>query len=255
MLEKLFSLKGKTALVTGGAGGLGSAQSRALAGAGASVAVCDLKAENCSSLVDELERTGVRAEAFSLDISDEKSVQETVEAVLTRFGQVNILCNTAGINHRVPILEFSADAWDKVLNVNLKGAFLMSRAIAPHMIAQGAGKVINMSSIMGRITYYNQAAYSASKGGLDALTRVMALEWAQHGIQVNAISPTYINTPLVEQVLKEEPERLEYIKRRTPMARLGKAEELMGLTIFLASPASDLMTGQSICIDGGWTVF
>jgi len=255
VIEKLFSLKGKTALVTGAAGGLGSAQSRALSGAGASVAVCDLKAEDCRGLVDELVRTGVQAEAFSLDISDEKSVEETAEAVLTRFGRIDILCNTAGINHRVPILEFSGDAWDKVLNVNLKGAFLMGRAIAPHMIDRGAGKIINMSSIMGRITYYNQAAYSASKGGLDALTRVMAVEWAPHGIQANAISPTYINTPLVEQVLKEEPERLEFIKRRTPMARLGRAEELMGLTIFLASSASDLMTGQSLCIDGGWTVF
>ena len=108
---------------------------------------------------------------------------------------------------------------------------------------------------MARITYYGQAAYCASKGGVDQLTRVMALEWAKKGIRVNAISPTYIETPLVKQVLKDEPERVEFIERRTPMGRLGRAEELMGLTIFLASHASDLMTGQSLCIDGGWTAW
>lgn len=254
-MQELFDLSGKAAMVVGGAGGLGEVQCRALAGAGADVAVCDLAAEAAQKTVDAINATGRRSAAFAMDICSKTQVQETVAGILNRFGRVDILCNTAGVNYRVPLLEYPEEQWDRVVDTNLKGMFLTTQAVVPQMIERGYGKVINMSSIMGRITYYGQAAYCASKGGVDQLTRVMALEWAKQGIRVNAISPTYIETPLVKQVLKDEPERVEFIERRTPMGRLGRAEELMGLTIFLASHASDLMTGQSLCIDGGWTAW
>ena len=255
MIDTLFSLRGKTAMVVGGAGGIGEFQCRALVGAGANVAVCDVSPDSAREVSESLKETGVRSDAFSIDICSKSDVVETVGKVLDRFGRIDILCNTAGVNHRVPLLEYPEEQWDRVIDTNLKGIFLTTQAVVPQMIERGYGKVINMSSIMSRITYYNQAAYCASKGGVDQLTKVMALEWAKKGIRVNAISPTYINTPLVEKVLKDEPERVEFIRNRTPMGRLGKAEELMGITIFLASPASDLMTGQSLCIDGGWTAW
>ncbi len=255
MIQELFDLSGKVAMVVGAAGGLGQVQCRALAGAGADVAVCDLKAEAAQKIVDAIEPTGRRAAAFAVDICSKTDVQETVARVLDHFNRVDILCNTAGVNYRVPLLEYPEEEWDRVIDINLKGIFLVTQAVVPQMVQRGYGKVINMSSIMSRITYYGQAAYCSSKGGVDQLTRVMALEWAKQGVRVNAISPTYIETPLVKQVLRDEPERVEFIERRTPMGRLGRAEELMGLTIFLASHASDLMTGQSICIDGGWTAW
>jgi len=255
MIQELFGLSGKKALVVGGAGGLGRVQARALAGAGAQVAVCDLDRAACQEVVKEVEALGGRGAAYGMDIRSKQSVTKAAALVLGEQGRIDILCNTAGVNHRVPLLEYPEEEWDRVLETNLKGIFLVSQAVVPQMIDRGYGKVINMSSIMGRVTYFNQAAYCSSKGGVDQLTRVMALEWAKDGVRVNAISPTYIETPLVRKVLEDEPERVEFINRRTPMGRLGRAEELMGLTIFLASPASDLMTGQSICIDGGWTAW
>jgi len=255
MIQELFDLTGKVAMVTGAAGGVGQAQCKALAGAGADVAVCDFTAEVGQPVADMVKAMSRRSAAFAMDIRSKASVRQGAAAILDHFGRVDILCNTAGVNHRVPLLEYAEEEWDRVIDTNLKGIFLVTQAIAPQMIERGYGKVINMSSIMSRITYYGQAAYCPSKGGVDQLTRVMALEWAKHGVCVNAIAPTFINTPLVEKVLADEPERLEYIKRRTPMGRLGQAEELMGLTIYLASHSSDLMTGQSICIDGGWTAW
>jgi NAD(P)-dependent dehydrogenase (short-subunit alcohol dehydrogenase family) len=242
-------------MVIGGAGGLGKVQCEALAGAGADVAVCDIAAEAGQKVAEAIVATGRRSAAFAVDICSKPRLQETVGQILNHFGRVDILCNTAGVNYRVPLLEYPEEEWDRVIDINLKGMFLTTQAVVPQMIERGYGKVINMSSIMGRITYYGQAAYCSSKGGVDQLTRVMALEWAKKGVRVNAISPTYIETPLVKQVLKDEPERVEFIEQRTPMGRLGRAEELMGLTIFLASHASDLMTGQSLCIDGGWTAW
>jgi len=255
MIEKLFGLSGKVAMVTGAAGGIGEVQCRALADAGADVAVCDMNAEAGQKVSDAIEAMGRRSGAFALDVRSKTGLQQAVSDILDHFGHIDILCNTAGVNYRVPLLEYPEAEWDRVIDINLKGIFLVSQAVVPQMIERGCGRVINMSSIMGRVTYYGQAAYCSSKGGVDQLTRVMALEWARHGVCVNAISPTYIETPLVKQVLENEPERVEFIKRRTPIGRLGKAEELMGLTIFLASDASDLITGQSICIDGGWTAW
>jgi NAD(P)-dependent dehydrogenase (short-subunit alcohol dehydrogenase family) len=154
----------------------------------------------------------------------------------------------------VPVLEFPEEAWDLVINTNLKGYFLVAQAVVPQMLERGYGKVINMSSIFGLTPLPSQLAYSCSKGGVDQMTKVMALEWAKQGVRVNAIGPTYFETELVTEI-RNDPERFNFINERTPMGRWGQPPELEGIVIFLASPASDFITGQTIYIDGGWTVW
>jgi NAD(P)-dependent dehydrogenase (short-subunit alcohol dehydrogenase family) len=150
------------------------------------------------------------------------------------------------------LLEFDEEAWDRVISTNLKGYFLVAKAVVPQMIERGYGKVINMSSILGTVALPNQLAYASSKGGVDQMTKVMAVEWAKPGVRVNAIGPTYFETDLVTQI-RDDPERFNFIKNRTPMGRWGYLNELEGIVIFLAAPASDFITGQTIYIDGGWT--
>ena len=189
-----------------------------------------------------------------LDVTSREKVHEGVRQIIKYFGRVDILVNNAGVNYRVPVLEYPEEEWDRVINTNLKGYFLVAQAIVPQMIERGYGKVINMSSIFGAVALPNQLAYASSKGGVDQMTKVMALEWAQKGICVNAIAPTYFETELVAQI-RNDPERFNFITERTPMGRWGYPPELEGLVIFLASSASDFITGQTIYIDGGWTAW
>jgi NAD(P)-dependent dehydrogenase (short-subunit alcohol dehydrogenase family) len=177
-----------------------------------------------------------------------------VKETVATFGQVDILVNNAGVNVRKPVLEISPEEWDLVIDTNLKGYLLMAQAVVPHMLSIGRGKVINMASILGSVALPAQVAYASSKGGVIQMTKVMALEWARQGIQVNAIGPTYFETPLVAQ-LRNDPERYNFIVDRTPMARWGQPEELAGVVVFLASRASDFVTGQTIFVDGGWTIW
>ena len=177
-----------------------------------------------------------------------------MEEALSAFGGIDILVNNAGVNVRKPVLELTEADWDRVLDTNLKGYFLVAQAVAPTMIKQKKGKVINMASILGAVGLENQLPYASSKGGVIQMTKVMALEWARHGIQVNAIGPTYFETPLVA-ALRNDPERFRFINERTPMGRWGQPEELEGTVIFLASRASDFITGQTIFVDGGWTAW
>ena len=161
-------------------------------------------------------------------------IESNVKATLEAFGHIDILVNNAGVNVRKTVLELSPEEWDLVINTNLKGYFLMARAVVPHMLARGSGKVLNMASILGAVALPNQLAYASSKGGVVQMTKVMALEWAKQGVQVNAIGPTYFETPLVAQ-LRNDPERYRFIVERTPMGRWGQPEELAGVVIFLAS--------------------
>ncbi len=249
-----FDLSGKVALVTGATRGLGETAALALAKAGAAVAVCGRSQPDRERVCSRLQELGAQARGFYLDVLSRQKVRQAVEQVLEHFGTIDILVNNAGVNHRVPVLEFPEEEWDRVLNTNLKGYFLVAQAVVPRMIEQGYGKVINMSSILGTVGLPLQAAYAASKGGVDQLTKVMALEWAQKGVRVNAIGPTYFETELVAQ-LREDPERFNFINERTPMGRWGYPPELEGIVIFLAAPASDFMTGQTVYIDGGWTAW
>jgi NAD(P)-dependent dehydrogenase (short-subunit alcohol dehydrogenase family) len=253
-MDDLFDLSGQVALVTGASRGLGRAMAGALARAGASLALCARDPAALAAARDELRAAGHRAEAFPMDVVSPESVRAAVVAALAAFGRIDVLVNDAGVNVRKPVLELSPEEWDRVLDTNLKGYFLVAREVVPQMIARGRGKVINVSSIFGNLVQPNQLAYAASKGGIVQMTKVMALEWAKQGVNVNAIAPSYCETPLTEP-LRRDPERNRYIVERTPMGRWGKPEDLVGTAIYLASRASDFVTGQVLYVDGGWTIW
>jgi NAD(P)-dependent dehydrogenase (short-subunit alcohol dehydrogenase family) len=248
----LFNLSGKVAMVTGSTRGLGEVAAMALAKAGADVAICGRNQDDLKRVPALIKKLNQKAAGFHLDVTSADSVQKGVDAILAHFGRVDILVNNAGVNHRVPVLEYDEDAWDMVINTNLKGYFLVAKAVVPQMIKAGYGKVINISSILGTVALPNQLAYAASKGGVDQMTKVMAVEWARQGVRVNAIGPTYFETDLVTQI-RSDPERFNFINQRTPMGRWGYLDELEGIVIFLAAAASDFITGQTLYIDGGWT--
>jgi NAD(P)-dependent dehydrogenase (short-subunit alcohol dehydrogenase family) len=254
MSVELFDLSGKVAMVTGGSRGLGEVAVMALAKAGADVAVCGRKVQDLERVSGAVKALGRRSGAFALEVTSKAAVQEGVKRILQELGKVDILVNNAGVNYRVPVLEYPEEEWDLVINTNLKGYFLVAQAVVPQMIERGYGKVINMSSILGAVALPNQLAYASSKGGVDQMTKVMAIEWAKKGVRVNAIGPTYFETELVAQ-LRNDPERFNFINERTPMGRWGYPHELEGIVIFLAAPASDFITGQTIYIDGGWTIW
>jgi len=254
MSMEIFDLTGKVAMVTGSTRGLGEVTATALAKAGADVAICGRNTTDLERVSETIKQLGRDSAGFVLDVTSKKNVHEGVGRILTHFGKVDILVNNAGLNHRVPVLEFPEEEWDLVINTNLKGYFLVAQAIVPQMLERGYGKVINMSSILGAVALPNQLAYASAKGGVDQMTKVMALEWAKQGVRVNAIAPTYFETEMVKQ-LRDDPERFNFINERTPMGRWGYLPEMEGIVIFLAAPASDFITGQTIYIDGGWTAW
>jgi NAD(P)-dependent dehydrogenase (short-subunit alcohol dehydrogenase family) len=251
---EIFELKGKIAMITGSTRGLGEVSAKALAGAGADIAVCGRNADDMNRVTGEIRDMGRRADGFFIDVTSKESVAEAVGRILESFGRIDILINNAGVNYRVPVLEFPEEEWDLVINTNLKGYFLVAQSVVPQMLKNGYGKVINMSSILGTVGLPNQLAYASAKGGVDQMTKVMAIEWAKQGVRVNAIGPTYFETELVTQI-RNDPERFNFINERTPMGRWGYLPELEGAVIFLASPASDFVTGQTIYVDGGWTIW
>jgi NAD(P)-dependent dehydrogenase (short-subunit alcohol dehydrogenase family) len=250
----MFDLRGKSALVTGSTRGLGEVAAKALAKAGADVAVCGRTEADLKRVSGEIKALGREAAGFHMDVTSKTSVVQAVDEILNRFGKIDILVNNAGVNHRVEVLDYPEEKWDLVIDTNLKGYFLVSQAVVPQMIERGYGKVIHISSIFGAVALPTQLAYAASKGGVDQITKVMALEWAKKGVRVNAIAPTYFETEFVAQI-RNDPERFRFINERMPMGRWGQPEELEGIVIFLATPASDFITGQTIYIDGGWTAW
>lgn len=254
MSLEMFSMKDKVSLVTGSSKGLGNAAARALAEAGSDIAICGRDMADIDKAVDDIRAMGRNAAGFSFDVTRKESVREGVDAVLSHFGRIDVLFNNAGTNYRVPVLEYPEEEWDRILGTNLKGYYLVAQAVVPQMIDRGYGKVINMSSILGHVGLPSQLAYASAKGGVEQMTKVMALEWAKQGVRVNAIAPTYFETEMVKQI-RNDPERFAFINERTPMGRWGYVNEIEGLVVFLASAASDFITGQSILIDGGWTAW
>ena len=249
---EIFDLTGKVAMVTGSTRGLGEVQAMALAKAGADVAVCGRVESDLKRVSGAIKDLGRDSAGFFLEVTSKESIHEGVGKILEHFGRVDILVNNTGTNYRVPILEYPEDKWDLIINTNLKSYYLVAQAVVPQMIERGYGKVINISSIAGQIAVPVLFAYACSKGGVNQMTRMMAYEWAKNGINVNAIAPNYFETEMVKQIFKDA-ERLKFIKERTPMGRWGKLSEFEGIVIFLASAASSFITGQIICIDGGWT--
>jgi 2-deoxy-D-gluconate 3-dehydrogenase len=246
----LFSLAGRVALVTGGNSGIGRAIALAFKEAGARVVIGARRADRNAAVLAEL---GPDAAAFELDVGDEASVERTMDEIAKRFGRLDILVNNAGVVNRKSVMELDRAAWDHVMTVNVTGPFLCTKHAARMMKPQGAGKIINIASIWGLVAPSKglQVPYTASKHALIGLTRVNAVELAAYGIQVNAVAPGYYHTEMTAE-LKGSPLE-QALKRRTPSGHLGETAELVGTCVYLASGASNHVTGVCIPVDGGFT--
>ena len=250
-----FRLDDRIAIVTGAGRGMGGTFSVALAHAGADVVVTELpgREEDAEETADQVRATGRRAMVAPLDVTEQASVQALVDRVLDEWGRIDILVNNAGMNIRQFAVDVTGEAWDQVVDTNLKGVFFSSQAVGRHMVARGGGgKIINISSQLGVVGQGQRVAYCASKAGVVNVTRVLALEWAQYQINVNAIAPTYVRTPLIDTLLADEAVRADIV-RRIPLGRVAEPEEIAGVVVFLASPAANFITGHTLLVDGGWT--
>ena len=248
-----FRVTGRNALVTGGARGLGKTMTLALAEAGADVAICGRTRETLEETAAEIaSSTGRRIVPFVVDVTNSDDVKALKASVVAHFGQVDILVNNAGNNIRGPIQDFAEADWDLVLDTNLKGTFLVSQAFGPDMAKQGWGRIINLGSILSAIAIPGRSPYAAAKAGVMGLTRVLALEFAPHGVTVNAICPGPFATDMNKSLLDDPVKYQEFVKN-IPIGRWAELDEIAGLIVLLASPSSSFITGSSIYIDGGWT--
>jgi 2-deoxy-D-gluconate 3-dehydrogenase len=240
------------ALVTGAGRGLGRTLALGLARAGADVAVASRSPREVESVAAEIELTGRAASAHSLDVRDTGDITRAVNEVVARHGRIDILVNNAGAKVSQDVVDVTEEAWDLVLDTNLKGAFFVAQAVARGMLERGSGKIINMASTYAVVGAAGRAAYAASKGGLLQVTRVMALEWASRGINVNAVGPTSIATPMNKSLFEDESWR-DRTLARIPAGRFCEPEDVVGSVVFLASSASAMVHGQLLLVDGGWT--
>ena len=250
----MFDLKGKVAIVTGGNGGIGLGMARGLAAAGARVIIAARNADKSKAAVADLIGRGGEAYAIETDVADESSVARLVATIRERSGRLDILINNAGINIRKPVQELALDEWRRVLDTNLTSAFLCSKAAYPAFKAVGGGKIINIGSMMSLFGASFAPAYGSSKGGIVQLTRSMAVAWARDNIQVNAVLPGWIDTELTQNARREVSGLHDSVLRRTPAARWGGIDDMSGVAVFLASAASDFVTGTAIPVDGGYSI-
>ncbi len=250
----LLSLKGKTAIVTGGSIGLGAQMCSALAEAGANVVVAARKVERCAALCEELEKLGVRAVPAACDVSKDEDRQNLIDLTVKEFGKIDILVNNAGITWAADSLNYPMDKWERVFNVNVTGLFDLSARAARVMKEHGGGKIINIASIAAFVgaepEIQDTVAYQASKGAVVILTKDLAMKWARYGIYVNAIAPGYFPTHMSSGLLEMTKDR---VLPRIPLRRFGGEHDMKGLVLLLASAASDFITGQTFVIDGGMT--
>ncbi len=247
----LFNLTGKTALITGSSHGLGMAVAKALGQAGATIVINGSNQERLDKAVQEYASVGITAHPYVFDVTQEQLINDNVCRIEQEVGPIDILVNNAGIIKRIPALEMSQDDWDQVINIDLTAPFLMSRRIAASMKQRGGGKIINMCSMMSEVGRDTVSAYAAAKGGLKMLTRNLATEWARYNIQVNGIGPGYFATSQTAPIRVNGHPFHEFILKRTPAERWGEPDDLGGTAIFLASAASNFITGQIIYVDGG----
>lgn len=250
MISDVFDLSGKTAVVTGSGRGLGRAIACALAEAGAAVVVADIAAGDREETIRRIKSSGGRGLEVECDVSSSASVRNMVDRAVEKYGHIDILINNAGLAWRKPLLEETEENWNRMLGVNLTGPFHCCRAVGPHMIKRRYGKVINIASTSGVEGEIGYTAYTTTKAGVILFTKSLALEWAKYNINVNAIGPGWFHTPLTDP-LTRDPVRFKEIMRGIPKGRLAEPQEIGPLVIFLASKASDFMTGSITFIDGG----
>jgi NAD(P)-dependent dehydrogenase (short-subunit alcohol dehydrogenase family) len=251
---ELFSVEKKHVVITGGAGGIGKVLADAFASASAYTALVDLREAETQAAARQLtEAYGTGHLGFGADITKKDEVEACVEQITAAMGSIDVLVNCAGMNIREDILDITEDHWDRILSVNLKGAFLFAQAVGRKMVAAGSGRIINMASISSILGHPQRGAYAASKGGMVQMTKVMAIEWAQHNVLVNAVSPAAIYTPLIDGRIDTKEKESSLISE-IPLGRIGDPEDLIGPVLFLASRASGFVTGTNLIVDGGRTI-
>jgi 3-oxoacyl-[acyl-carrier protein] reductase len=244
-----FDLSGQTAIVTGAAQGIGEGIAERLARAGAQVGVVDLKFEQAREVASRLEKQGFKAFPGQVDVSNRASVEKMIQAALDRSGRIDILVNNAGIAGRAaPVWEQTDQDWQRVIDINLTGVFYCCRAVMPHMLQRGYGRIVNIASLAGKEGNPNMTAYSASKAGVIAMTKSIAKEVAEVDICVNSVTPTVIRTPILDQLTEEQ---VDYMTSRIPRGRTGTVEEVAAVVHFLASPDCSFVTGQAYDVSGG----
>ena len=246
----LFSLDGRTALITGASRGIGYAIAEALSTAGARVILNGRSQATLDKAAEQLRQAGAAALTSAFDVTDAAAARAGVDAIEASVGPIDILVNNAGIQRRAPLEQFDDNDWRELMSTNLDSVYYVSKAVAPHMIARGRGKIINIGSVQCELARPGIAPYTASKGAVKNLTKGMCADWARYGLQVNAIGPGYFDTPL-NKALVEDPVFDEWLRKRTPAGRWGDLKDLHGAAVFLASGASDFVNGQTIYVDGG----
>lgn len=249
-MSRLFDLSGRVAIVTGTSRGLGQYMGRALARAGADLVITSRKKDSLSAFKEEIEALGRRAVPLELDVRDHDSIQRMVESAQQACGKIDILVNNAGCNVRKPAVEVTWDDWNLVLDTNLRGTFFVAQAVARLMIPRGYGRIINIGSVTSVCGYAGITPYCASRGGVKQLTMSLADDWGRHGITVNCLAPGWFETAQ-NRVLYENKEWVEYLRDRIPLKRPGQPADLDGAVVFLASDASEYVTGQILLVDGG----
>ncbi|WP_233805188.1 glucose 1-dehydrogenase [Paraburkholderia sp. HP33-1] len=249
---QMFDLTGRRALVTGSSTGIGYALAQGLAGAGAEVVLNGRNEARLAAAVSRLRDTGAKAHAQCFDVTSPEAVEAAVAQIEREIGAIDILVNNAGMQRRAPLEQFSHAQWEQLMKTNVDSVFLVGQAVARHMIARKRGKIINICSVQSELGRPNIAAYTASKGAVKMLTKGMAIDWGQHGIQVNGLGPGYIRTELTEALVNDETFS-NWLTSRTPSRRWGDVQDLVGAAIFLASGASDFVNGHILYVDGGVT--
>ena len=252
-----MKLRGKTALVTGGGRGIGRAIALGLAQEGAQVAVLDILADNAAAVAREIEATGVKALALPADLTKRAQVDRAIADTLTQFGQIDILVNNAGWDRMEMFLDSEEETWDKIIAINFKGMLYVCKAALPSMVARGQGKVISIASDAGRAGSTGEAVYAGTKGAIIAFSKTLAREMARHKITVNVVCPGLTETPLLQGIREQSPKTekvIEAVTRAIPLGRVGQPEDIAGAVVYLASPAADFVTGQTLSVSGGLTM-
>jgi NAD(P)-dependent dehydrogenase (short-subunit alcohol dehydrogenase family) len=252
-VKKMYSLEGKVAVVTGGSGDLGRAFALGLAQLGSEIVLLGRNGSKLEKARRDVEKTAVDVTTQTVNVLSPKKMKQAADRIYSDYGKLDVLVNSHGINLRVPTEKYSIKAWENVVDTNLKGTFLSCQTFGAYMIKQRSGKIVNISSTAGSYGYkWGYSAYSSSKGGVDALTRTLAVEWAKYGININTVAPYFLHTELTAKFLKNPKTHAELV-RDVPLGRLGYPRDAVGAVLFFSTAASDWITGQTVYVDGGYS--